>query len=164
MAREDESERTVVKDKGDDRYEILATERFDCAPREVWELLCDWERFVAVGLPGMTSDFRWVSGGPRESPSRFEFAVAGTVLKEEIYELTADQQAGRYRVRYRALEPALGVLEYDAVLDVASPDGTTTVLETRRAVRLEAGTAPDMLAGMIDGEMQSLKNHFADSG
>ena len=164
MARRDKSDRTLVKDKGNRRYEILATERFDCAPRELWELLCDWERFVAVGLPGMTSGFRWISGGPRKSPSRFEFAVAGTVLKEEIYELTADPQAGRYRVCYRALEPALGVLEYDAVLDATSPDGRTTLLETRRAVQLEAGSGPDMLAAMIDGEMQSLKDHFAATG
>lgn len=161
MAHEGESGRTVVRDNGNDRYEILATERFDCAPRELWELLCDWERFVAVGLPGMTSDFSWVSGGPRESPSRFEFTLVGAVLKEEIYELTADEQTGRYRARYRALEPALGVLEYDAVLDVESPDGATTVLEATRIVRLEPGSAPDMLAGVIDGEMQSLKDHFA---
>jgi hypothetical protein len=163
MAHEDPSGRTVVRQRGDDRYEIVATERFDCPPRELWDLLCDWERFVAVGLPGMTSDFRWLSGGPRESPSRFEFIVAGTVLSEEIYELTADEKSGRYRARYRALEPALGVLEYDAVLDVESTDGVTTVLEATRAVRLESGSAPDMLAGMIDGEMQSLKDHFSGS-
>ncbi len=161
MAREPESGRTVVRDRGDDRYEIVATERFDCAPSELWELLCDWERMVAVGLPGMTSDFRWLSGGPRESPSTFEFTVAGTVLKEEIYELTADEESDRYRARYRALEPALGVLEYDAVLDVDSTDGVTTLLEATRAVRLEPGGTPDMLAGMVDGEMQSLKDHFA---
>lgn len=160
MAREVESDRTVVRDNGDDWYEIAATERFDCAPRELWELLCDWERVVAVGLPGMTSDFRWLSGGPRGSPSRFEFAVAGTVLKEEIYELTAEE-TGRYRLRYRALEPALGVLEYDAVLDVEPTSNGTTLLEAVRTVRLEPGGAPDMLAAMVDGEMQSLKDYFA---
>jgi hypothetical protein len=161
MAREDEADRTVVRDKGDDRYEIVATERFDCSPTELWELLCDWERLVAVGLPGMTGDFRWLSGGPRESPSTFEFSVAGTVLKEEIYELTADEETNRYRLRYRALGPALGVLEYDAVLDVEPIAGGATALQAVRTVRLEQGSAPDMLAGMVDGEMQSLKDHFA---
>lgn len=163
MAGEDEAGRTVVRDKGDDRYEIVATERFDCAASELWELLCDWERLVAVGLPGMTSDFRWLSGGPREAPSTFEFTVAGAVLKEEVYELTADEESGRYRVRYRALEPALGVLEYDAVLDVEPTAEGTTVLEAARAVRLEPDGDPQMLAGMVDGEMQSLKDHFAGS-
>lgn len=163
MAREDEAGRTVVRDKGDDRYEIVATERFDCRPRELWELLCDWERLVAVGLPGMTSDFRWLSGGPRESPSTFEFTVAGTVLKEEIYEITANEETDRYRLRYRVLEPALGVLEYDALLDLEPTAGRTTTLEAVRIVRLEQGSAPDMLAGMVDGEMQSLKDHFAGS-
>lgn len=161
MEREGGSGRTVVRPKGDDRYEIAATEQFDCTPSELWELLCDWERLVAVGLPGMTSEFRWLSGGPRESPSTFEFAVAGAVLREEIYELTASRETGRYRLRYRALEPALGVLEYDAVLDVEPNAGGTTALETVRIVRLQQGTTPDMLAAMVDGEMQSLKNHFA---
>ena len=163
MAREGESDRTVVRDQGDDRYEIVAIERFDCSPTELWELLCDWERLVAVGLPGMTGDFRWLSGGPRESPSTFEFSVAGTVLKEEIYELTADEESDRYRLRYRALEPALGVLEYDAVLDMQPAARGTTVLQAVRTVRLEQGSTPDMLAGMVDGEMQSLRDHFAGS-
>jgi hypothetical protein len=161
MAREDESGRTVIREEGDDRYEIVATERFDCVPSELWNLLCDWEQLVAVGLPGMTSDFRWLAGGPHEAPSRFEFAVAGTVLKEEIYELTADEETDRYRLRYRVLEPALGVLEYDAVLDVEPTTAGPTSLHARYRVRLEPGSAPDMLAGMVDGEMQSLKDHFA---
>ena len=163
MARQEESGRTVVRHRGEDRYEIVATERFACTPSELWELLCDWERLVAVGLPGMTSDFRWLSGGPHQSPSTFEFAVAGTVLKEEIYELTADEQADQYRLRYRALEPALGVLEYDAVLDVTPTAEGATALEAVRIVRLERGSAPDALAGMVDGEMQSLKDHFAEN-
>jgi hypothetical protein len=70
MASVDESGRTVVRDRGDDRYEIVATERFDCAPSELWELLCDWERFVAVGLLGMTSDFRWLTAADRANPRR----------------------------------------------------------------------------------------------
>lgn len=163
MVTEHGSGRTVVAGKGEDRYEIVATEQFDCTPGQLWELLCDWERLVAVGLPGMTSDFRWLSGGPRESPSTFEFSVAGVVLKEELYELTADEESDRYRLRYRALEPALGVLEYDAVLDVGPSSEGTTVLKAVRAVRLEPGSAPDMLAGMVDGEMQSLKDHFASA-
>jgi hypothetical protein len=103
-------------------------------------------------------------GGPRESPSTFEFTVAGAVLKEEIYELTADEGSDRYRLRYRDLEPALGVLEYDAVLDVEPTSGGTAVLGAVRTVRLEPGSDAGMLAGMVDGEMQSLKDHFAGRG
>lgn len=154
----------VVTVTGPDRYEILATARFDCAPAELWELLCDWERLLAVGLPGMTSDFRWLSGGPREAPSTFEFAVPGAVLKEEVYELTAHEGSDRYRVRYRALEPALGVLEYDAVLDIEPTAGGTTFFRAERRVLLEAGSTPDMLAGMVEGEMQALEDHFAAEG
>lgn len=146
---------------GPDQYEIVATVQLDCAPAALWELLCDWERLVAVGLPGMTSDFRWLSGGPGEAPSTFEFAVAGVVLREEIYELRAEEESGRYRLRYRALEPALGVLEYDAVLDVQPTARGGTSFKALRAVRLEAGSPPDMLAGMVEREMQCLRDHFA---
>ncbi len=112
-------------------------------------------------MPGMTSDFRWLSGGPGQAPSTFEFAVAGAVLKEEIYELTAEEESDRYRLRYRTLGPALGVLEYDAVLDVDPTERGTTAFRARRAVRLEPGTPPDMLAGMVEGEMQCLRDYFA---
>ncbi|MEZ4425871.1 MAG: hypothetical protein R3E98_20920 [Gemmatimonadota bacterium] len=161
MTPHEESAPPSVNAMGEDRYEIAAVERFDCTPEELWTLLCDWERFVEVGLPGMTSAFRWLSGGPRHAPSRFEFTIAGAVLKEEIYELSADLPGQRYRARYRALEPALGVLEYDAVLDARPGDGPGTVLETVREVRLMPGSPPDLLVGMIAGEMQSLKAHFA---
>ncbi len=154
-------EEVVTTVTGADQYEIVAAARLDCAPAALWELLCDWERLVAVGLPGMTSDFRWLGGGPGEEPSTFEFAVAGVVLKEEIYELTAEEKSGRYRLRYRALEPALGVLEYDAVLDVQPTAGGATEFSARRVVRLEPGSSPDMLAGMVEGEMQCLRDHFA---
>lgn len=153
----------VVTETEPDRYEMTATAELDCAPATLWELLCDWERFVAVGLPGMTRDFRWLSGGPGEAPSTFEFAVGDAVLREEVYELSNEPDPGRYRLSYRALEPALGVLEYDAVLDVRPATAGGTRLDTRRVVRLEPGASPDMLAGMIEGEMQALRDHFAST-
>ncbi len=146
---------------GPDQYRIVATATFDNAPAEVWALLWDWERLVAVGLPGLTSDFKWLSGGPDNVPSTFQFEVAGTTLKEEIYERTAEEGAGRYRLRYRALEPALGVLEYDAILELNRIGGAHTAFSATREVRLAPGTASDMLAGMVESETQCLKYHFA---
>lgn len=94
-------------------------------------------------------------------PSTFQFVVAGSILKEEIYERTAQQPAGRYHLRYRALEPALGVVEYDAVLELQRVADTRTAFSAARDVRLAPGIAPDMLAAMVESETQRLWEHFA---
>ena len=99
--------KVVTTVTGSDQYRIVATATFDSAPVEVWALLCDWERLVAVGLPGMTSDFKWLSGGPDVVPSTFQFRMAGATLKEEIYERSAEEGAGQYRLCYRALEQSV---------------------------------------------------------
>jgi hypothetical protein len=146
---------------GPDQYRIVATATFECAPLEVWALLWDWEHLLAVGLPGLTSNFRWLKGGPDDVPSTFQFELAGATIKEEICERTAEEDAGRYRLRYRTLEPALGVLEYDAVLELHRIAEIRTAFSATREVRLAPGTAPDMLAGMVKAETQCLKEHFA---
>lgn len=147
-------------DAGPDRYRIRATATFASAPDAVWALLCDWERLVAVGLPGLTSGFRWLGGGPGLAPSRFRFEIAGTVLDEEIYELTARADEGRYRLRYRALEPALGVVEYDAAIELRRNAEGGTAFSAVRDVRLEPGTTPQALEAMIDAETRRLEEHF----
>ncbi|MEZ5293800.1 MAG: hypothetical protein R2745_22140 [Vicinamibacterales bacterium] len=151
--------RVVTERTPPDCYRITATAEFDSPPEVSWRLLRDWERFVEVAFPGMTSNFRWLRGTPDEVPSQFQFEIAGIVLKEEIYERTHGD--GDYVLRYRALEPALGVLEYDAVLRLLTrPDGRTA-FEAVRDVRLESGTPPDMLAEMVRSETQCLVDHFA---
>ena len=147
---------------GPDQYRIVATATFEGVPAEVWALLWDWEGLVAVGLPGLTSDFTWLTGGPDQVPSTFQFVVAGSILTEEIYEHTAEEAMGRYRLRYRALEPALGVVEYDAVIELQRVDEARTAFSAKREVRLAPGTAPDMLAGMVESETQCLREYFAD--
>lgn len=61
--------KVVTTVTGSDQYRIVASATFESAPAEVWALLWDWERVLAVGLPGQTSDFKWLSGGPDEVPS-----------------------------------------------------------------------------------------------
>jgi hypothetical protein len=146
---------------GRDRYRIVATATIEGAPVAVWALLWDWERFLAVTLPGLTSGFEWLSGGPDQVPSTFQFEVAGGILEEEVYDRTADAEAGRYRLRYRVLKPALGMLEYDAVLELQRTAEARTAFSAIREVRLAPDSAPDMLAGMIESETQRLKEHFA---
>ena len=52
--------KVVTTVTGPDQYRIVATATLESAPAEVWALLWDWERLVAVGLPGLTSDFKWL--------------------------------------------------------------------------------------------------------
>lgn len=153
---------TVTATKtGPDRFRIDATTSIGAGAEEVWSLLWDWEHFLAVGLPGVTSDFTWLTGGPDTVPSTFRFTVGDATLHEEIYERWADADAGRYRLRYRVLQPALGILEYDAVFELASLTGALTAFSAVREVRLEPRTEPDALAGLIESETQCLREHFA---
>ena len=86
-------------------------------------------------------------------------ATPDTVLKEEIYERTVS--AGEHLLRYRALEPALGVQEYDAVLRLQQLPGGRCAFEAVRVVRLDADSSPDMLSEMVRSETQCLADHFA---
>ena len=140
-------------------YKITATAIFDCHPSDVMKLLWDWEQLLAVGLPGMTSNFRWIKGGPDEVPSKFHFDMAGTVIKEEIYERV--EVDGFYRLRYKALEAALGILEYDAILDWHETDENQTAFQAIRTIVMAVGSGPEMLAEMCGSETQYLKDYFA---
>ena len=151
----------VTEPFGIDQYKIVASARFEKPPGEVWPLLLNWERFVKVGLPGMTSNFEWLSGGPSIVPSKFSFDIAGVTLREEIYEQDVDSTEGSYLLRYRALEPALGVIEYDASLILQMLREGGTGFEAIREVQLEPGTSPEMLAEMVRSETQCLKAYFA---
>lgn len=151
----------VTETIGDDQYKIIARAQFDSQADSVWPLLLDWERFVEVGLPGLTSDFRWLSGGPDVVPSKFQFDMAGATLKEEIYEQKVDLTQGLYLLRYRTLEPALGVVVYEAVLVLRQLPGTGTSFEAIREVRFEPGALPEMLAEVVRSETQCLKDFFA---
>lgn len=151
----------VVETAGNDRYKITAKVQLGSQASSVWPLLLNWERFIEVGLPGMTSNFQWLSGGPDVVPSSFQFDMAGATLKEEIYEQQVDPEQGRYLLRYRTTEPALGVVEYDASLVLQQLPGTGTAFEATREVRLESGATPDMLATVVKAETECLKEYFA---
>ncbi|GAH00596.1 unnamed protein product, partial [marine sediment metagenome] len=105
----------VTTSIGPNQFKIVATATFNSNPSEIWALLWDWEQLLAVGLPGMTDNFQWLSGGPDEIPSTFQFEIGGVTIKEEIYERTMEH---RYCLRYRTLEPALGILDYEAVIEL----------------------------------------------
>lgn len=144
-----------------DRYQIVATATIEGPANEVWAVLRDWERFLEVTLPKMTSDFEWVEGGPGQAPSTLRFAVGDSLLDEEIYEMSADEEQGAYLLRYRLLEPALGLREYDAAVELDEVSDDRTAFKAIRQVRFEPGADPGGLVGMIETETRRLQEHFA---
>lgn len=151
----------VTTETGPDEFEIVATATIESRAADVWTLLQDWERFLAVGLPGLATDFEWLSGGPGRVPSTFQFAIEDTLIREEIYESSADEEEGKYSLRYRVLEPVLGILEYDAVFELQRISGARTRFHAVRDVRFESGEGPDGLTSMIEAETRAVREHFA---
>jgi hypothetical protein len=154
-----QSDVSVVTTPGEtDQYRIVATATFNCTPSKIWTLLWDWEQLLAVGLPGMTNNFQWLNGGPDEIPSSFQFEVGNAIIKEEIYERRSKDP---HCLRYRTLEPALGVVEYDAVIELVPIDDEHTAFSATREVKFESGTEPDMLINMVNAETRYLQEYFA---
>ena len=149
----------VSEPKGPNQYRIAATATFNCDPAKIWELLWDWEQLLTVGLPGMTENFQWLDGSPDQIPSSFQFEVGGVVIKEEIYERNTQ---GSHRLRYRTLEPALGVVEYDAIFEFQPINEEQTAFSAIREVTFESGVDPEMLVGMVQAETKNLQDYFAN--
>ena len=143
---------------GPNKFNIVATAIFESEASKVWVLLCDWEQFLHVGLPGLTSKFIWMSGGPNEAPSKFHFEMADVTIKEEIYEMTRDEES--YRLCYKTLEPALGIVDYDAILELYPTSKNNTAFSAAREVTFAPGSGPEMLADMVKSETQCLKDYF----
>lgn len=154
---EDGAVAVTVAETGAHQYSITATAALDAPIDAIWPLFDDFEKLVATALPGVASEFEWLNGGgPGRVPSTFQFVASGTRIVEEVYEL----DRARGTLRYRVLEPALGILVYDSALELAPISDRQTRYTSRREATLEPG-AIDGLAGLIELETQNLKNHFA---
>lgn len=157
VEEDDDGVEIVIKETGPNRYSMVATATFDQPVGRVWAVFRDFQKLLDVALPGLVSDFEWLNGGSRDRvPARFQFVASGALLREEVYHRSDDE----YVLRYRVLEPALGILEYDAELKLAPISDEQTVYTATRQLTLEPG-AIDGLAGLAALETQNLKTHFA---
>jgi hypothetical protein len=157
LADDDGGVEIMIKEIAPNRHSIVATATFAQPVARVWAVFRDFEQLVAAALPGLTSDFAWLDGGgPDRVPSRLRFATSGTSLVEEVYH----RDDGRYVLRYRMVEPALGILEYDAELQLTPISDEQTVYSATRTLTLAPGTL-DGLAGLVALETQNLKDLFA---
>lgn len=154
---EDGAVAVTVTETGTNQYNITATAAFDAPLDEIWPLFDDFEKLVATGLPGLSSDFEWLGGGgPGRVPSTFQFLASGALLQEEVYEI----DRARGIMRYRMLEPALGIRVYDSVLTLEPISDRQTRFTSHRSLTVDPG-AREGLVGLVQLETQNLKDHFA---
>jgi hypothetical protein len=154
---EDGAVEVTVTEVGPNQYVIVATATFDHSIGKVWATLHNFEKLAEIGLPGVAADFQWLNGGsPGQIPSTFQFAVGDTIILEEVYARDKDD----YTMRYHLLEPALGIVSYDALFELAPISNEQTAYSITREVTLEPGVI-DGLAGLIAVETQNMQDHFA---
>jgi hypothetical protein len=135
-AREPSDVKVATTVIGPDQYRIVATATFESAPRRRLGPSVELGKPPRRGPTGTDQRFHVAERRSDQVPSTFQFVMATSILKEEIYERTAEEGAGRYRLRSRVLEPALDVLEYDAVLELQRIPGAHTAYSAAREVRL----------------------------
>lgn len=147
----------TVTEIGPERYIITATTTFDRSAGKIWATIHNFEKLVAAALPGMTSNFEWLDGGsPGKVPSKFQFDVSGTTVVEEVYY----RRKANYTMRYRLLEPGLGIIALDGEVKLTPISNKKTRYEASREVTLEPGVI-DGFADLIAVETQTLQSHFA---
>lgn len=142
---------------GPNRYFFFQKVSMDPPVGKVWKTVRDFEKLVAIALPGIASDFQWVDGGsPERVPSSCQFIVSGSPIHEEVYALDSREHS----LRYRLLVPALGLAAYDAeVRLLRSGNDDTTILFTRD-ITFDAGVDPAGLTALIEQEGVALQNYF----
>lgn len=147
----------TIQELGPNQYRVVSRATFDQPVAKVWPVFRNFEKLVNVALPGVTSDFEWLHGGnPDRVPSQFRFASGGAYVVEELYQRSDDEHV----LRYRVLEPVLGILDYDSELRLTPISDAQTAYTATRKMTLEPG-AIDSLRGLVSLETQNMKNYFA---
>jgi hypothetical protein len=146
-----------IQELGPNQYRIVSRATFDQPVTKIWPVFRNFEKLVNVGLPGLTSDFEWLNGGtPDRVPSQFRFVSGGAYVVEEVYHRSDDEHV----LRYRVLEPVLGILELDSELRLTPISDAQTAYTATRKITLEPGTI-DGLGALVSLETQNMKNYFA---
>lgn len=149
----------TVIETGDEEYIIHAQTFIDRPVGDIWPEIRDFEQLVDIGLPGLATNFQWLNGGgPEQIPSTFQFESGGATVVEEIYY----RSEYKHKLRYRVVEPALGIIEYDAVLNLDPVWFDKTYYSATRVLTLEPGVV-DGLTALIELETQNIKAYFESS-
>ncbi|AKU93620.1 hypothetical protein AKJ09_00284 [Labilithrix luteola] len=153
----DDGVELVTTELGPHQYRIVTSATFDRPVARVWPTFLDFQNLVELGLPGSASDFVWVDGGsPQKVPSSFQFISGGETIHEEVYY----RDNHTHTMRYRLLQPALGFVEIDSVLQLENVRGRAHYTATR-VVTLDPNLPVEALSSLLVLETANLKTYFA---
>lgn len=156
-ADDDDGVETVTTELGPNQYRIVTSATFDRPVARVWPTFLDFQNLVELGLPGSATDFVWVNGGsPQKVPSAFQFLSGGETIHEEVY----FRDNHTHTLRYRLLQPALGFVAIDSVLQLENCRGRAHYTATR-VVTLEPNVPVESLSSLLTLETENLKTYFA---
>lgn len=142
---------------GPNRYFFFQKVPMDPPVGKVWTTVRDFEKLVAIALPGIATDFQWVDGGgPGRAPASCQFVVSGSPIHEEVYALDNREHS----LRYRLLVPALGLAAYDAEVRLQPSGKGDTTLSFTRDITFDAGVDPAGLTALIEQEGVAIQDYF----
>lgn len=154
---DDDGVETTTTELGPNQYRIVTSATFDRPVARVWPTFLDFQNLVELGLPGSATDFVWVNGGsPQKVPSAFQFLSGGETIHEEVY----FRDNHTHTLRYRLLQPALGFVAIDSVLQLENCRGRAHYTATR-VVTLEPNVPVESLSSLLTLETANLKTYFS---
>jgi hypothetical protein len=131
----------------------------DAPQGAAWAKLHNIEKTVAIALPGIATDFRWVDGGsPGKVPSRFTFVALGAAVLEEVYFVDDTDNV----LKYRLVTPALGIQSYSATIALDPIDNDHTCISFSRDMVFDDPAAAASFATLFEQEIAFIQAYFAD--
>lgn len=127
----------------------------------VWARCQDPEKLLEVILPGVASNFQWVSGGsPDVVPARFTFEANGATPVEEVYFRSHED----HELKYKLVTPALGMESYDATIALTSQGPQSTLVVYSREIRFTDPSLVDSFSGLLQRELTNMQAYYAKTG
>jgi hypothetical protein len=153
---------STVTELGDGTYRFTSTAVLEVPIGAAWAILHNIEKTVAIALPGVAQDFRWLDGGsPGKVPSRFQFQALGTTVVEEVHFV----DHATHVLKYRMVVPVLGFLSYAGTIDLDPIDETRTrITFSRDAAFADPASSVEAFAALFHQEATTIQAYFNGRG
>lgn len=148
---------TTVIQTGPNEYYTSSSTTVNAPQSTVWPQVKNIETLLDIALPGQTTDFEWIEGGPGVVPSLVAFNFGVETLVEEVNYIN-----NYYKImRYVLVEaPVLGIEEYSGEVDVDWCSAGTAVVTFTREVTFSVGTDPLPLLDLFEQEVVNIRDYY----
>jgi hypothetical protein len=147
----------TVAETGPERYRFYHRMVLYQGIDRIWSEIRDAQKLAAIVVPAAKDTFVWLDdGGPDMIPSRFQCTLENSTLIEEV----VFRDDLEYVLRYRLVQPALGMRELVAACKLTALHGRKTLLELSRDLLLEEAISIDTLRESAEKESHLLRAHF----